>query len=119
MDTQHHDIVKLPETTAPTKSTILNSYFVRTIEILKSIIISIKIPRDAIKLIMGTCIAIAIIFCLFILGNAPQGFNPYTYQLRRLTGNIALTTNDRNQVILSDYLKTMTRVIFRGASPTN
>jgi hypothetical protein len=37
MDTQHHDIVKLPETTTPTKSTILNSYFVRTIEILKSI----------------------------------------------------------------------------------
>ncbi|WP_414566094.1 MULTISPECIES: hypothetical protein [unclassified Anabaena] len=103
MDTQHHDIVKLPETTTPTKSTILNSYFVRTIEILKSIIISIEIPRDAVKLIMGTCMAIAIIFFLFNWGNTPHGLNPYRYQLRRLADNIELTANDRSQAILADY----------------
>jgi hypothetical protein len=111
MDTQHHEIVKLPQATLPTKSTTLNSYFVRTIEILKSIIISIAISKDAVKLTIGALMAIAAIFFLLIWGNIPNGLNRSIYQLSGFSGNIELTADDRSQAIVSDYLKTMTQVI--------
>ncbi|QSJ18253.1 hypothetical protein JYQ62_05385 [Nostoc sp. UHCC 0702] len=69
MDTQRHEIVKLPA--SATKSTNVSSYFVRSIEILKSIIIDYEIPKDAIAPIIVALIAV-IIFFLLLLGNIPN-----------------------------------------------
>ncbi|BAZ51022.1 pentapeptide repeat family protein [Nostoc sp. NIES-4103] len=108
MDTQRHEIVKLP---APaTKSTTVSSYFVRAIEIFKTIIISHEIRQGAIAPIVGALIAV-IIFLMLLLGNISNGFKQPIYQLPRFSGNIELTADYSRQAILSDYLKTMTEVI--------
>ncbi|MFN6568604.1 pentapeptide repeat-containing protein [Dendronalium sp. ChiSLP03b] len=109
MDTQRHEVVKLP-TVSATKFTTLSSYFIRTIEIFKSII-SHQISQDAIASIIGVLIAAAIIFFLLVLGNIPNGFKQPIYQLSQFSGNIEITADYYRQAILSDYLKTMTKVI--------
>lgn len=110
MDTQRHEIVKLP-TVSATKSTTLSSYFIRTIEILKSLIISHTISKEAIAPIIGVAIAALIVFFLLISGSISHGLKQPIYQLPQFSGNIEITADYYRQTILSDYLKTMTQVI--------
>lgn len=109
MDTQRHEIVKLPA--SATKATTVSSYFARSIEILKSIIISKQNLKDAIAPIIGALIAAVIIFFGLLLGNNSNEFQQPIYQLPGFSSNIELTADYYRQTILSDYLKTMTQVI--------
>ena len=112
MNTQPHEIIKSSEASAATKPTPLTTYVVRTIEILKSVIISIEIPQAAVKPLIGGLIMTGVIIFMIILGNITNGANQSLYQLPGVSGNqVELTADYYRQGVLSDYLKTMTQIM--------
>jgi hypothetical protein len=115
MNTQRHEIVKLPEV-ADTEATPLRSYVVRNIEILKSVIISIEITKEAIVPIIISLIVAAIACFLLSRGNITNLLNEPPHKLAELSGNnLELTADYHRQAILSDYLKTMTQAILKDS----
>lgn len=112
MNTQPHEIIKSPEASATTKATPLTTYVVKTIEILKSVIISIEIPQQAIKPLIGGVIMTAVIIGMFIVGNVTQGASQPLSKITGFSGNkVELAADYQRQAILSDYLKTMTQIM--------
>jgi hypothetical protein len=116
MNTQRHEIIKLPEVAEATEGTPLRSYVVRNIEILKSVIISIEITKDAIVPIIVSLIVAAIACFLLSWGNITNLFNEPLHKLAGFSGNnLELTADYHRQAILSDYFKTMTQAMLKDS----
>ncbi|MFK0730130.1 MAG: pentapeptide repeat-containing protein [Gloeotrichia echinulata GP01] len=112
MKTQPHEIIKPSKASSATTPIPLTSYVIRTIEILKSVIISIEIPKEAVWPLIGGVILTAVIFVMIVVGNITNGLNQPLYQFPGFFANkVELTADYHRQAILSDYLKTMTQIM--------
>ncbi|WP_017652334.1 pentapeptide repeat-containing protein [Fortiea contorta] len=116
MNTQRQEIIKLPKVVEATEATPLRSYVIRNIEILKSVIISIEITKEAIIPIILSLMIGAIAFFLLNWGNITNQFHEPSPQFTEFSGNhLELTANYHRQAILSDYLKTMTQTLLQDS----
>jgi Pentapeptide repeats (8 copies) len=113
MNKQSQEIIKLQSTSAPVKSTNLGSSTTKTVEVLKSFIRSINIPKEKLKPLTVAIVTASMILMLILI-NINNSLSQETYQLKKITSNIELNSNYQSHGILSDYLKTMAKTIYEN-----